>query len=139
MAEQENHPLSPEQRTEWVRDQFRNANKHLAENGVLFESVITEESRYLAPYVAIWKIKSVDGKYFWVIAGDLPSDFVLYENAGSAREVIKYFSMSWQMKAERILHMPNADQTQLDFAKLLIERADGLYDIQKDDGLWQAQ
>jgi hypothetical protein len=138
MAEQQNIPLSPEQRSEWVREQFRKANKHLAENGVLFESVVTEESRYLAPYVAIWKIKSRDNKFFWVIAGDLPSDFVLYENAGTAREVIKHFSMSWQMKAQTILNMPDADQTQLDFANLLIERADGLYDIQKEDGLWQA-
>lgn len=138
MAEQQTTPLSPEKRSEWVKEQFRKANKHLAENGVLFESVVTDESRYMAPYIAVWKIKSTDNKYFWVIAGDLPSDYVLYENAGNAREAIKYFSYSWQMKADSILQLATADQTQKDFANLLIERADGLYDIQKDDSLWQA-
>ena len=50
MAEQqENQPVSEEQRAEWVREQFQKANKFLAENGVLFDSVTTEESRYLMP------------------------------------------------------------------------------------------
>jgi len=50
MAEQpENQPISDEERATWVREQFQKANKFLAENGVLFDSVITEESRYLMP------------------------------------------------------------------------------------------
>ena len=43
MAEQpENQPISDEERATWVREQFQKANKFLAENGVLFDSVITE-------------------------------------------------------------------------------------------------
>ncbi|MFT4807348.1 MAG: hypothetical protein ACI9LX_000665 [Paraglaciecola sp.] len=38
--------ITEEQISEWVREQFQRANKHLAEKGVLFESVVTEESRY---------------------------------------------------------------------------------------------
>lgn len=137
MTEREIAPLSAEERSEWIKEQFRKANKHLAENGVLFDSVVTEESRYMAPYVAVWKIKSTDSKYYWVLAGDLPTDFIAYGNAQSARGAIKHFSLSWQMKAESILQMTSADQTQLDFAKMLIERAEGLYDIQHNDALWQ--
>ena len=76
MAEQqENQPVSEEQRAEWVREQFQKANKFLAENGVLFDSVTTEESRYLMPYLAVWKIRAMDGKQYWVISGDLPTDY----------------------------------------------------------------
>ena len=53
MAQQpENQPISDEERATWVREQFQKANKFLAENGVLFDSVVTEESRYLIPYLA---------------------------------------------------------------------------------------
>ena len=70
MAEQpENQPISDEERATWVREQFQKANKFLAENGVLFESVVTEESRYLIPYLAVWKIKAMDSKRYWVISG----------------------------------------------------------------------
>ena len=58
MTEQAQQPqLTQAQQAEWARIQFQKANKHLAENGVLFESVVTDESRYLAPYLAVWKIK----------------------------------------------------------------------------------
>ena len=59
--------FSEAQLSEWVREQYQRANKHLAEQGVLFESVATEECRYLAPVVAVWKIKSTEGKYYWVL------------------------------------------------------------------------
>lgn len=52
----ESVPHDQEQLAQWVREQFQKANKHLAENGVLFESVVIEDSRYLAPMVAVWKI-----------------------------------------------------------------------------------
>ena len=72
MAEQpENQPISDEERATWVREQFQKANKFLAENGVLFDSVITEESRYLMPYLAVWKIRAMDSKRYWVISGAL--------------------------------------------------------------------
>ena len=51
MAEQpENQPISDEERATWVREQFQKANKFLAENGVLFDSVITRNDvRRLKP------------------------------------------------------------------------------------------
>ncbi|MBT4882928.1 MAG: DUF4826 family protein, partial [Glaciecola sp.] len=48
-----NTPMTQAEHDQWVREQFQRANKHLAENGVLFDSVVVEESRYLAPYVAV--------------------------------------------------------------------------------------
>ena len=101
MAEQpENQPISDEERATWVREQFQKANKFLAENGVLFDSVITEESRYLMPYLAVWKIRAMDSKRYWVISGDLPSDYTSVDNAKDAKDVLRHFAMHWQLKAE---------------------------------------
>lgn len=123
--------------SEWVREQFQRANKHLAEKGVLFDTVSTEESRYLAPYIAVWKIKAIDGQFFWVISGDVPADFIPYEAEKNARDTLRAFSMRWQLKAENILQSASADQTEKDFAQLLITKAENVYGIFANDKLWQ--
>ncbi|MGL6123443.1 MAG: DUF4826 family protein, partial [Shewanella sp.] len=45
-------------RQEWVRTQFQKANRFLAEKGVIPSKVLADDSRYLAPYMAIWKMES---------------------------------------------------------------------------------
>lgn len=137
MTEQQNQDNSQEKLENWVREQFQRANKHLAESGVLFDSVVTEESVYLAPFLAIWKIKSTDNKYYWVICGDVPCDFMPFEHEKTAREAIKHFSMVWQLKAEKIRQSGTTDQTQVEFAQLLEKKAESLYEVQSRDDLWQ--
>lgn len=130
---------SEEELQQWVREQFQHANKHLAENGVLFESVNTEECRYLAPFVAVWKIKSTDGKQWWVVSGDLPTNYMSVSAAKTAREAIRHFSFAWQMKADDLIAKHANDPMQQEFANLLINKAENLYRVQEDDSLWQDQ
>ena len=129
--------LSQEQLSEWVREQYQRANKHLAEQGVLFDSVVTEESRYLAPYVAVWKIKSTEGKYYWVISGDLPADAIPYASEKNAKDTLRAFSMRWQLQAEQILQNNINDQLRKDFAALLITKAEMIYDLFANPKNWQ--
>jgi hypothetical protein len=128
--------ISEQQSSEWVREQYQRANKHLAEQGVLFESVVTEESRYLAPYVAVWKIKSTEGKYYWVISGDVPADAIPYEAEKNAQDTLRAFSMRWQLQAENILQSNTNDQLRQDFAKLLITKAEMVYDLFANENNW---
>ena len=137
MPEQpENQPISDEERATWVREQFQKANKFLAENGVLFDSVITEESRYLMPYLAVWKIRAMDSKRYWVISGDLPSDYTSVDNAKDAKDVLRHFAMHWQLKAENLINAEGADDTQKAFGALLINRAESLFAMQNAPDLW---
>ena len=137
MAEQqENQPVSEAQRAEWVREQFQKANKFLAENGVLFDSVTTEESRYLMPYLAVWKIRAMDGKQYWVISGDLPTDSTSVDNAADAKDVLRHFAMHWQLKAENLINAEGADDSQKAFGALLINRAESLFAMQNTPDLW---
>ncbi|VEL96711.1 uncharacterized protein DUF4826 [Alteromonas sp. 76-1] len=129
--------MTDQQRSEWVREQFQKANKHLAENGVLFESVVTNESRYLVPYLAVWKIKDTNNAMYWVMSGDLPTDFIADSMATSARGAIKHFAMQWQLKAANLRASESADASSLEYAELLESRAEGLYAIQNQDELWQ--
>jgi hypothetical protein len=137
MADQQVTIDNPEALKTWVREQFQRANKHLAEQGVLFETVVMEESRYMAPHIAVWKIKDTQQKFFWVICGDLPADAVTASVAANARDALKHFSMSWQLKAEKILSSETADEQQQDYAKLLGEKAELLYEVQANENWWQ--
>lgn len=128
--------ISQEQLSDWVREQYQQANKYLAEQGVLFESVATEECRYLAPHVAVWKIKSLEGKSYWVINGDVPADVMPYASAKNAQETLRVFSMRWQLQAENILQSNSNDPLQIDFAKLLINKAEMIYELFANESNW---
>ena len=126
-------------RAEWVRSQFQKANEYMASKGIIPDNVAVAESRYLPPYFAIWKLNTRDKQAFWVISGDLPTDYMQYSAAVDAREAVRTFSLQWQLKAQKIIESGVIDKTQQDYANLLINRAQGLYDMFSQDQLWQAQ
>jgi len=128
-------PMTEEQQQQWIREQYQLATKYLAEKGIVTNSVNAEDSRHLVPLLALWKLTALDGKKFWVLCGDLPSDHSSFDVAPNAREAIRHFSLKWQMQAENLLQA-NTDE-QNDFANLLIGRADGLYKLYDDESLWK--
>ncbi|WP_019029129.1 DUF4826 family protein [Colwellia piezophila] len=123
------------QRQQWIKEQYQVATKYLAEKGIVTNSVKAEDSRYLVPILAVWKLNSLEGKSFWVICGDLPSDHSSIDVAQNAREALKHFSLKWQMQAENLLQAKTAEQT--NFANLLISRAEGLHKLCEDEALWK--
>jgi hypothetical protein len=136
---QQTNELTDEQRAAWVRAQFQKANEYLATKGIIPDNVAVSESRYLPPLVAIWKLNTRDAKSFWVISGDLPTDHMPLSAAPNAREAMRSFALRWQLKAEQIAQAGFSDQTQVDFANLLVKRAESLYDMFDNEQLWQGQ
>lgn len=135
---------SPETLTEaeagaWVKETFQAANKYLAEQGILSHRILTKESRYVAPVVAIWKFETNDGKFCWVINGDLPADHVGEKAASTARDAMRHFALNWQLKAEAIFNDKNLanDKTQQEYAQLLVSRSESLYALSDKNELWQ--
>jgi hypothetical protein len=130
-------PMTEEQQQQWVKDQYQIATKYLAEKGLVTNSVAVEESRYLVPLLALWKLTAIDGKKFWVLCGDLPSDHSSFDVAPNAREALRHFALKWQMQAENLLQAESEEQK--NFAHILIGRAEGLYKLSDDEGLWQSK
>ncbi len=128
--------MTEAEQQQWTREQYQAATKYLAEKGIVTDSVQVKESRYLVPLLALWKLTSSEGKKFWVLSGDLPTDHINFEVAANARDALKNFSLKWQMQAENLLSSDIKEQK--DFAHLLIGRAEGLYKLCEDDSLWQS-
>ena len=123
-------------RNQWTRETLDRANKHLAEKGIIPKTILDKESRYLVPMCAIWKIKSQQGKTYWVVSGNLPTDHVEVTAATSARDALRYFSFQWQLKADEIVNNGRIEKAQADFANLLVARAQGLYELYNNEKLW---
>lgn len=139
MSEQ-TRPLSKEEQETWVREQFQSANQHLAERGLLSDRIITKDSRYMVPNLAIWKFKLQNGKHMWVINGKVTTDHVSADVAKTARDAMRHFSLTWQLKADNILHGERApDDTEKKLAEVMIRNAEAVYTVTQDERLWQAE
>lgn len=114
---------------EWGNAQLDKVAKHLAENGIILEKVITKDSFQVVPIIIILKVLDNQRKRYWAIAGDIPTDFTLEENAKSPKEVLRYFSLNWQLRAENLRQSGTQDKVQLEFAQLLEMKAESMYQM----------
>ncbi|WP_417688948.1 DUF4826 family protein [Pseudidiomarina sp.] len=139
MAEQQQPQMTDEEASAWVREQFQAANKYLAENGIITDRVLTKESRYLVPYVAVWKFTTQDKKELWLVNGDVPTDVVGAKAAKDAREALRHIALQWQLKAQSIIDDPKAqqDEEQVKYAQYLVSRAEGIHDAVQTEHLWK--
>lgn len=130
--------FTEEQASAWVRENFELANKYLAQLGIISDKIIMRESRYLIPYVAVWKFTTQGKKGpVWVINGDLPMDMVEQSAAKDARDAMRYFALRWQMKAETMLQAEQATEQHRQQALYLIGRAEGLYELAEQKEFWE--
>ena len=127
-------PLTEEEVANWVREAYQAAISHLAVAGIVTEAVSDTESRYLAPYIAVWKLKSNQNEWFWVTSGDVPTDHMRADSATDARQAIQNFSLRWQLKAENIR---NAGESDTADAKKFESSAEMMYQAYEEQSLWQ--
>ncbi|WP_212744478.1 DUF4826 family protein [Thalassotalea litorea] len=128
--------FTEEQRSAWVREQYQKATKYMAEKGMVVTSVTTEDSRYIAPLFAVWKLQTNEKENYWVICGDLPADHIPVAAAIDGREAVRNFAMKWQLQAENIGRAAN-EPAQVEFARLLVSRAESLYEMFEDESVWK--
>jgi len=126
--------MTEEEVSNWVREAYQSAVAHIASLGVVTESVAETESRYLAPYIALWKLKSNNNEWFWVTSGEIPNDYIRAESAKDARAAMHSFSLRWQLKAE---NLRNAEEDNQKEAGDLERSAEMMYQAYEESALWQ--
>jgi hypothetical protein len=98
----------------------------------------------LPPFVALWLIDSADGEAGWyVIAGDLPTDYVSAAAVKDARDAARHFSRVWSEIADAMQRGEAHPECRIgqpeDWPKLhglLRTRAELLSEYVANDGLW---
>ena len=131
--------MSMEQATIWFNSQVQRAGQYLANQGIAIDKVDQEKSTYVAPLFSILKVRSKDRKRFWVIVGDLPTDFAPDSTAKTAREALRHFSLHWQLKAEQMIQAGFRDKIQQDYAQLLVTKSEAIYPFIDNPSIWEKQ
>jgi len=134
--------MTEQEMQEWVRLQFQRANAYLAERGLITNVILTKESRYLVPQVALWKftLQGLAEKVWAITGNDLPTDHIDASLAATPQEALRHFSYRWQLKADNILNSEAPiDAKQQEFAQILIRSAEKIFPISENASLWQQE
>jgi hypothetical protein len=91
---------------EWVLAQRDTVVAYLAAEGVAHGQVGDWPAWHLSPYVAIWAIESLRTPGWvgwWVISGDLPTDYISSVDARDPRAAMRQFARNWADFAPHLL------------------------------------
>jgi hypothetical protein len=135
----------PEVEAQWLAEQRESVEHYLKEECVLHGSVASKPAWFLAPYVSIWTSDSV--RYpgsvgYWIICGNLPTDYLGGDDAQTPREAIGRFANRWFEVSEYMLRgeehptvkIGNAENRR-ELGDLLRRRAEILKDWVEDDNM----
>lgn len=132
----------------WSREILDKAVRDIEALGIFADELVEARPVWAVPRkVMIGQIRVANepGSFRWVICGDLPTDHISSASAANAREALRHFSLKWQLDAARYEDPATRKQHGLDeskdwsrMAEQLVAKAEELYAMAEDAGLWQA-
>ena len=150
MTQTQNSGLAatPEQKAEedrWAKDEFVKICRYCASRGYHIKRVNQPRCQILPPKLAIWYIETSEKDVrLWGISGEVPTDLVGIQAAQDARDLLRYFSLNWHLKAANLEDKLRAGklteaarETQLKMIQELIVSANTLADMHRDEALWK--
>jgi hypothetical protein len=133
----------------WCGERRRAVTEYLAKEALAHGEVGTWPAWHVAPYVSIWAIESLRAPGYvgwWVISGDLPTDYLSAATIKHPRKALLAFSETWREVAEymqkglphpHITIGPSEQDPEL--ASLLQKRSNVLRQFAEDDSVWGAE
>ena len=104
---------------------------------------------HLPPYASLWAIESGENPGWvgwWVICGDLPTDYVSAQTIKHPRQAMRALADRWAPAAERMARGEAPEDFSLGqpedwptLAPLLASRAALLQDFAADDAMWEGE
>ena len=130
----------------WVAEQRDTVRAYLQQEGVHHRRVGEWPAWHLHPYLAVWAIESLaaPGRVgWWAISGDVPTDYVSFNDADHPREVLRHFVREWAEVASSMLRGQEPPDTVIgtrdqwpEFGDLLERRSALLRRFADDDSIW---
>jgi hypothetical protein len=135
-----------EQDREWCEQRRKQVADYLKGQGLRHGEIGECPAWHVAPYVSIWAVESVRSLGWvgwWVICGDLPTDYVSADAVKHPREAMRVIADAWldmAVKAEAGEpagddHLPGIE-TNAELLPLLKSRARILHGWAEDDSMW---
>jgi hypothetical protein len=90
----------------WLEEQRKVAVSYLEKQGIARPELGDDPAFDVSPYVSLWAVRSrknPDAVGWWVIAGDLPTDYISASDAKEPRAAIAAFARLWKEAADCML------------------------------------
>ena len=137
----------PEVEAQWCEEQRARVAAYLQRQRVEHGRVGEWPAWHVAPHVSIWAVESrkrPDWVGWWVICGDLPTDYVSAAKVKHPREAMRAIAAEWRNQAKLMARGEQSADIRVggpdDWASLepLLEtRASMLLQWANDDSLWE--
>ena len=131
---------------QWVEARRTEVTAYLQREGVEHGRVGEWPAWHVAPYVSVWAIESKarpDWVGWWVICGDLPTDYISAAKIKHPREAIRSIAGEWREQARLMRSGERPDDIRIgrpeewaSLAPLLDARASLLLEFANDDSVW---
>jgi hypothetical protein len=131
----------------WVSEQRSTVADYLRREGVEHGAIGAWPAWHVQPYLAILAIESfgAPGRVgWWTISGDVPTDYVSFDDADHPREVVRHFARQWaEVSAFMLRGEPHPEATigtpdqWPALGDLLRRRAELLRSYATDDSIWE--
>lgn len=120
--------------------------EYLQRQGVTHGRVGEWPAWHIAPYVSIWAIESAarpEWVGWWVICGDLPTDYISADKIKHPREAMRAIAQRWLEVPEYMAHGEShptirigTPENQAELSPLLRSRGETLLGWSNDDSCW---
>jgi len=137
---------NPKAEANWLRKQRDQSVAYIEKQGIKHRGVSEEPEWFVAPYVSLWTVESAQKPGvigWWVISGDLPTDYLSGKDAADARAALGAFAARWEEVSTYMLRGENHPTIRIgrsrnlkELGDLLLRRANILQEWVKDDSLW---
>ena len=133
----------------WCSERRREVSEYLAKEGVLHGKVGSWPAWHLAPYISIWAVESLKAPGhvgWWVICGDMPTDYLSAATVKHPQRAMLAFADRWQEVADNIRSgVPHPElqygepKNDPQRAVLLENRSDVLRRFAEDESMWSPE
>ncbi len=133
----------------WLTEQQSVAAIYLEREGIPNPELGEEPAFHVSPYVSLWAVrakKNPNAVGWWVIAGDLPTDFVSAGDAKEPRDAIAAFARLWEEAARHMLRGEDhpkfsigRPENRRELGDLLRRRSAVLKSYSENETLWEKE
>ena len=133
-------------KAKWIKEEFKKVEEYLQKEKITYDRIENTPSFYIEECVAIWKIfsKKYKGKIgWWVISGDLPTDYISSKNIKDARTALEKILSEWKSYVKSMKDGKNPNDVKIgnknnkkELGELLEKRINILEEWLATDNLW---
>lgn len=136
----------PKVEAKWLAKQRDNVRQYMQNEGIQQPEVASESDCFVVPYLSVWRVGPMkDGGVvrWWVISGDLPTDYLSDDDASDARAALAAFAARWLEVSAYMLRGQEHPTIKIGFpgnrqelGELLSARAEIIKELADEDSNW---